>query len=162
MKIFLLITTLINAVLLNACATVSNTSTPVQAEDLLKDRRTHNIIVSDNEIESDAYEELNDDPDIKQYCHININAYNGATLITGEAPSEALKTKVLATVQVIKNVKLIHDHLSIAEPSDLGSQENDLLITQTVKKPCGIAFARKNIFDFIPYIATASYASILE
>lgn len=119
---------------ISACTTNTNPQVPLTDQNLLKDRRTHSVIVADKEIESDAYEELNDDKDILEQCHVTVNAYNGATLITGEVPTEELKTKVLATVQVINNVKLIHDHLTIAEPSDLASQENDKIITQTVKK----------------------------
>ncbi len=134
MKIFLLIISLINTVLLNACATVSNNSGIIQAAGLLKDRRPHNIIESDKEIEADAYEELNDDEDIKHYCHINIYAYNGATLITGEAPTEALKVKIVGIIQVITNVKMIHDHIVVTDPIDSSLQEEDHAITQKIKK----------------------------
>ena len=147
MKIFLLIITLINVLLLNACTTVAKTSETAQEAELLKDRRPHNIIVSDTDIETDAYEELNDDNAIKQYCHINVNAYNGAVLLTGEAPTEELKTKIIAAVQVISNVKRVHDHIEITDPSDQASQNNDKAITKTTKKALTQI---KSMHDFDP------------
>ena len=147
MKIFLLIITLINVLLLNACATVSNRSATAQESELLKDRRPHNIIASDTDIETDAYEELNDDNDIKQYSHINVNAYNGAVLLTGEAPTEELKAKIIAAVQVISNVKRVHDHIEIADPSDPTSQSNDKAITKRTKKALTQI---KSMHDFDP------------
>ena len=87
----------------------------------------------DKTIEAEAYSELNSENDVLNECHVTITAYNGATLITGEAPNEELRQKIISTVQVIPNVKLIHDNLTIANPSDLNSRANDQLITDNVK-----------------------------
>ena len=129
---FLLIILLTNFGII-ACAPVANKKTTLTAQDLAQDRRTREIILSDQEIESDAYSELYSDNKIKKLCHININAYNGATLITGEAPTEELKAKIISLVQVIDNVKMVHDNVKIAKPSSQESQSNDQFITQTVK-----------------------------
>ena len=87
----------------------------------------------DKDIETEAYSELNSEDDLLKQCHFTITAYNGAVLITGEAPNEALRKKIIATVQVIPHVKLIHDNLIITSPSDANSRANDQLITSTVK-----------------------------
>jgi osmotically-inducible protein OsmY len=55
-------------------------------------------------------------------------------LVTGETPNEELRKKIISTVQVISNVKLIHNNLIVGYPSDSSSRANDQHITETVKK----------------------------
>jgi osmotically-inducible protein OsmY len=62
-----------------------------------------------------------------------VTAYNGAVLVTGETPNEELRNKIISTIQVIPDVKLIHNNLIIANPSDGGSRANDALITDTIR-----------------------------
>ncbi len=134
MKRSLHLITLFSTLLITACASVTPPPDTSAEQNLLKDRRTHTVVVSDKKIESEAFEELNDTSDIQQNCHAAVNAYNGAALITGEAPTEALKAKVIAAVQAIPNVTLIQDHLNVEEPISLDVQENDKLITQSIRK----------------------------
>ena len=134
MKRSLHLITLFSTLLITACASVTPPPDTSAEQNLLKDRRPHAVVVSDKKIESEAFEELNDTSDIQQNCHAAVNAYNGAALITGEAPTEALKAKVIAAVQAIPNVTLIQDHLNVEEPISLDVQENDKLITQSIRK----------------------------
>ena len=130
-KLSLLI--IINVLSLTACSTTAINPEDITEQTLLQERRNREIIVMDKTIEAEAYSELNSENDVLNECHVTITAYNGATLITGEAPNEELRQKIISTVQVIPNVKLIHDNLTIANPSDLNSRANDQLITDNVK-----------------------------
>ncbi|MGZ8947020.1 MAG: BON domain-containing protein, partial [Methylococcaceae bacterium] len=105
----------------------------ITEQSLLQDRRTREAILIDKDIEIEAYSELNSEDDLLNQCHFTITAYNGAVLITGEAPNEGLRKKIVSIVQVAPNVKLIHDNLMIAAPSDANSRANDELITDTAK-----------------------------
>ena len=133
MKKLFLPLVLLNCLLISACSTVATSPDTISEQTLLQDRRTREAILMDNDIETEAYSELNSEDDLLKQCHFTITAYNGAVLITGEAPNEALGKKIIATVQVIPLVKLIHDNLIIASPSDANSHANDQLITDTVK-----------------------------
>lgn len=97
------------------------------------DRRMQEAINSDKTIEDRAKEEINDDEDLRRQTHVNINAFNGAVLVTGEVPSEDYKNKVIALIRVIAHVKMVHDNLVIAAPSGSDSRSNDTLITDEVK-----------------------------
>ncbi len=130
-KLSLLI--IINVLSLTACSTTAINPEDITEQTLLQERRNREIIVMDKTIEAEAYSELNSENDVLNHCHVTITTYNGATLITGEAPNEELRQKIISTVQVIPNVKLIHDNLTIANPSDLNSRANDQLITDNVK-----------------------------
>ena len=133
MKKFFLLFLLINSFLINGCSTIATDSDEITEQSLLQDRRPRETIALDKEIETEAYSELNSDDDVLNQSHYTITAYNGAVLITGETPTEELRTKIISTVQVIPNVKLIHNNLIIAYPSDSNSRANDKLITDTVK-----------------------------
>jgi osmotically-inducible protein OsmY len=134
MKKFVLLFLLFDSLLITGCSTVTTPPEEMSEQSLLKDRRTRELIVIDKEIEKEAYSELNSDDDLLNQCHITITAYNGAVLVTGEAPSEELRKKIISIVQVVPNIKLLHDNLIIAPPSDSSSRVNDQIITEAVKK----------------------------
>ena len=132
-KFFLLLLLLINF-LMGACSSVATNGEEITEQSLLQDRRTRDAILIDKEIETEAYSELNSVDDLLNQSHFTISAYNGAALLTGETPNEELEKKIISTVQAIPNVKLVHNNLIIADPSDSSSRANDLFITDSVKK----------------------------
>jgi osmotically-inducible protein OsmY len=134
MKKFVLLFLLFDSLLITGCSTVTTPPEEMSEQSLLKDRRTRELIVIDKEIETEAYSELNSDDELLDQCHITITAYNGAVLVTGEASSEELRKKIISIVQVVPNIKLLHDNLIIAPPSDSSSRVNDQFITEAVKK----------------------------
>jgi osmotically-inducible protein OsmY len=133
MKKFFLLLLLLNSLLIGACSTVATDGEEMTGQSLTQDRRSRKTILLDKDIETEAYSELNSDDDLLNQCHFTITAYNGAVLVTGETPNEELEKKIISTIQVIPNVKLIHNNLIIANPSDAGSRANDALITDTIK-----------------------------
>jgi osmotically-inducible protein OsmY len=134
MKKFLLLLLLLNSLLIAGCSTVARDREEITEQSLSHDRRTREAILIDKDIETEAYSELNSDDDLLNQCHLTITAYNGAVLVTGETPNEELRKKIISTVQVVPNVKLIHNNLIIGYPSDSSSRANDKFITDTVKK----------------------------
>ena len=133
MKKLLLSIALLNFLLMTGCTSVATSPEEITEQSLLQERRNRETILMDKDIEAEAYSELNSEEDILNQCHVTITAYNGAALITGESPNEELKKKIISIVQVVPNVKLIHDNLSIANPSDSSSRANDQLITDTIR-----------------------------
>jgi osmotically-inducible protein OsmY len=133
MKKLLLSIALLNFLLMTGCTSVATNPEEITEQSLLQERRNRETILMDKDIEAEAYSELNSEEDIFNQCHVTITAYNGAALITGESPNEELKKKIISIVQVVPNVKLIHDNLSIANPSDSSSRANDQLITDTIR-----------------------------
>ena len=131
-KLFLLLL-LLNSLLIDGCSTVASNREQITGQSLSQDRRTREAILIDNEIETETYSELNSDDDLLNQCHYTVTAYNGAVLVTGEAPNEELEKKIISTIQDIQDVKLIHNNLTVASPSDADSRANDQLITDTVK-----------------------------
>jgi osmotically-inducible protein OsmY len=133
MKKSFLLLLLLHSLLISACSTVATNGEELTEQSLLHERRSREAILLDKDIETEAYSELNSEDELLNQCHFTITAFNGAVLVTGEAPNEALEKKIISTVQGISNVKLIHDNLTIGYPSDANSRANDALITDTVR-----------------------------
>lgn len=133
MKTFFLLLVLLNCLLIGACSTTAKNSDELTGQSLSHDRRTRQAILIDKDIETEAYSELYSDENLQNQSHYTITAYNGDVLVTGEASDEELRKKIISTVRKIPNVRLVHDNLIIAYPSDVDSRSNDTLITDTVK-----------------------------
>jgi osmotically-inducible protein OsmY len=133
MKKRFLLSLLLNSLLAGGCSTVATDGGEITEQSLLHERRTRDAILLDKRIETEAYDELNDDDELLNQCHFTVTAYNGAVLVTGETPNEELRKKIISTIQLIPDVKLIHNNLMIADPSDAGSRTNDALITDTIR-----------------------------
>jgi osmotically-inducible protein OsmY len=65
--------------------------------------------------------------------HLNVTSYNRNVLITGEVPSEEVKSGIEKFVKDTQNVRNVTNELVIAEPTSYGSRSNDTLITSKVK-----------------------------
>jgi osmotically-inducible protein OsmY len=132
-KLFLLFF-LLNSLFIGACSTLPKDDQEINANSQSQDRRTRKAIQMDKDIEDEAYSELSSDEELSSQCHYKVTAYNGAVLVTGEAPNEELKNKIISIVQGIANVKIVHNHLIIGYPSYNSSRTNDQFITDSVEK----------------------------
>lgn len=119
--------------LISGCSTIATGIAEITGLSLLHDRRTSETLLNDERIEINAGIELNSNEDTRKKCHFNITAYNGTVLITGEAPTETLRQKIISIVRIIPGVKLIHNELKLAPLSSLATRSYDTLITTKVK-----------------------------
>ncbi|MCK4840684.1 MAG: BON domain-containing protein [Methylococcales bacterium] len=120
-------------VTLAGCSLIAASGAELTGLALLHDRRSTLAIIKDERIEVNAAIELNSDDDIRKNCHFNITAYNGTTLITGEAATEQLRDKIISIVRIISGVKIVHNELQISAPSSLATRSHDTLITTKIK-----------------------------
>ncbi len=98
------------------------------------DRRTNAAMLEDEGIELKAQSRISEN--FKQYSdtmHLNVTSYNRNVLITGEVPSEEVKSGIEKFVKDTQNVRNVTNELVIAEPTSYGSRSNDTLITSKVK-----------------------------
>ena len=98
------------------------------------DRRTNAAMLEDEGIELKAQSRISEN--FKQYSdtmHLNVTSYNRNVLITGEVPSEEVKSGIEKVVKDTQNVRNVTNELVIAEPTSFGSRSNDTLITSKVK-----------------------------
>ena len=100
------------------------------AIDTTADRRTHGIILEDSNIELKSFTLIQK---IEGDIHTNVTSYNGHVLIVGQVPSEAIKSKINASIKEIANVKSLTNELTIGPVSSLSTRAQDTLITSNVK-----------------------------
>lgn len=115
----------------SGCSTKRNLRTNSHS---LVDRRAAEIVEVDKDLEKDIKDNLRDDEEMRRFSHINVNVYNGAVLLTGEAMNEQIKTKIIDMARIVKGVKMVHDNLIVDYPSDNLSRANDRRITQNLKQ----------------------------
>lgn len=116
--------------MLLGCSTKKNLSANTQT----LERRTTDQAEIDKDVETNIKEELRDDEQIRRFSHVNVNVYNGAALLTGEAMNEAIKSKIIEMVRIVKGVRMVHDNLIVDYPSDNLSRANDRRIAQNIRQ----------------------------
>jgi osmotically-inducible protein OsmY len=95
------------------------------------DRRQPDIMATDERIEIQASNRISEI--VKDKGHVNVTSFNRQVLLTGEAPTEALKQEAERATTTTPEVKSVVNELVIASPSDLGARSNDTYITSLVK-----------------------------
>jgi len=130
MKKFFLLLSALSAI--NGCTTAPINEAELASE-LAQGRRSREVIITDQAIEADSYDELISDKELQELTHINVHAFNGAALVTGEAPTEALRSKIIGIIRLVDGVKLVHNKIAIAYPSDLHSRASDAELAENIR-----------------------------
>ena len=98
---------------------------------MAEDRRTSGTFIEDQGIELKASNRLSDR--FKESAHINVTSFNRVVLLTGEAPTEAVKQEAEKIVRGVPNVSNIINELAVAGNSSYTSRSNDSYLTSKVK-----------------------------
>ena len=98
---------------------------------MAEDRRTSGTFIEDQGIELKAANRI--DEKLKDQVHVNVTSYNRNVLLTGEAPTDAIKQEIAAIAQGVPNVQRITNEIAIASTASLSSRSNDAYITSKVK-----------------------------
>ena len=97
------------------------------------DPRTTGSQVEDESIELKAGNLLRGDKELSQQTHINVVSYNQVVVVTGEAPTEDMRSRVFEMVKGIEKVRTAHNEVTIAAPSPVSSRTTDSWLTTSVK-----------------------------
>jgi len=95
------------------------------------DRRTSGAYVEDEGIELKASNLIENK--FKDKVHVNVTSYNRRILLTGEAPSEAVKLEAEQVVKGVANVVGVTNEIAIGDLTSFSSRSNDTYITSKVK-----------------------------
>ena len=96
------------------------------------DRRTTGAVVEDQAIEMRIGNRLRE-TGIRKQVHVNVTSYNGIVLVSGEAPSEDLRTRIGDITRTSEKVRRVHNEVQLAAPSSMMTRSSDTLITSKVK-----------------------------
>lgn len=120
------------AVELTGCAAAAGAGIATGAV-ATNDRRTTGTLIDDEIIEIKVFDELRKDADLWEQVHVNATSFNNVVLLTGEAPSEALRTRIGELTAAIQKVRTVHNEIAIAAPSSILARSSDSWITSKVK-----------------------------
>jgi osmotically-inducible protein OsmY len=88
--------------------------------------------------------------------HVNVTSYNGIVLLSGEAPSETVKSEIEGVARGMPKVRYIQNEMVVGPAADFGSRSNDTFITSKVKT----RFVEGNKFQ-INYVKVVTERSIV-
>jgi osmotically-inducible protein OsmY len=131
MRHLILVSTLAALPLLQGCEPILVGTAAGTAAVMAADRRTAGIFVEDQNIELKAAGRINER--FRDQVHINATSYNRILLLTGEAPSEALRGEIGRIAQGVENVRDVVNEIQIAAPSSYGARSHDAYLTSKVK-----------------------------
>jgi osmotically-inducible protein OsmY len=117
---------ILSLILLQGCAITGPVS-----EDLGK--RTLGTKLDDQGIKSRGKANIKSASEQLDKAHVNITAFNGVVLLTGQVPSEEAKNLAVRSIEDLRKVKLIHNELEVAGPISFMARTNDSLLTMKVK-----------------------------
>lgn len=137
---------LLSVSILNGCTTAIIGGAAVGAS-AIHDRRSAGAVLDDQTIELKALTRIFKNKSVFNNTHINVTAYNGTVLLTGEAPSESLRGKAVSLIRSIPKVQKIHNEISLSAPSAVITRSSDSYVTSKAKISL---FNIRNIRGFDP------------
>jgi len=96
-----------------------------------EDRRSSGMRIDDEAIEIRVSSRV--DERFGDKAHVNVTAFNGAVLVTGEVPSDQARADVEKIITGVPNVRGVTNELQVGAPSSLGARTNDAFITSKIK-----------------------------
>lgn len=97
------------------------------------DDRTTGTFIEDQAIELKAMDAIRSVTELKQQTHLSVTSYNQIALVTGQAPTEALRQQAINLVAQQEKVRRVFDEIEIAAPNSLVTRSSDSLLTAKVK-----------------------------
>ncbi len=97
------------------------------------DRRTLGTQLDDTTTAGKVAYELGQSKALKERTNIQVHVYNSVALLTGQAPSEALRNEALQAAQRVDNIDKIHNQIRIGEPIGASTQANDLWLASNIR-----------------------------
>ncbi len=119
--------------LLYGCAPVVVGGAVAGTAAVANSRRSPGAVVDDETVEVRARFTIIENKDLNSQIHVEITSYNGEVLMTGEAPTAALRSQAENIVKDIPMVRKIHNEMVIAAPSSFMTRASDSLVTAKVK-----------------------------
>lgn len=105
----------------------------VGAASVASDSRSAGTIVDDQAIEFRIANEIASDPQLASKTNIGVTSYNFMVLLTGEAPTPEMRSRVFNVARNDKKAKKVYNEIQILEPLPLNARNYDGWLTTKVK-----------------------------
>ena len=119
------------SILLSGCVPVVVGAAVVGTTLVVADRRSVGAQADDEAIELKISNNIGGT--FGDRVHVNATSYNGILLLTGEVPTQELKTQVVQIARTTAKVRRVDDELAVGAVTSIGARSNDSYITSKVK-----------------------------
>lgn len=133
MRLFTSTLLILGWLLNSACAPVVVGGAVATGASVAHDRRTTGSVVEDTAIKARVVGGLHEDEELEKNSHINVSVFNGWVLLSGEAPTEAFRTRAGDIARRQEKVRRVFNEITIAAPSSAMTRSSDSWITTKVK-----------------------------
>ena len=116
---------------LSGCAPLIVGGAAVGTAMMVTDRRTSGVQIDDETIELRAVARMNEA--FGDRAHVNVSSYNRQVLLTGEAPTDAMRQQAEQVVSRVDNVRSVVNEIAVMAPTTLTQRSNDTYITGKVR-----------------------------
>lgn len=132
MKLLKEVAALTLALAIGGCTTVL-TKTSDRPIDEDPGRRSLGSLIDDQSIETTATVNIRKTAPGLDDANVNVISYNGNVLLTGQVPSDELRTQAAQVAANVKNVKSVRNELTVGANAGFAAHSADALITAKVK-----------------------------
>jgi len=133
MKAFSPLAVLISALLLQGCVAAAVVGTAAVGTKAATDPRTVGTQVDDSTLELRVNSALNKDDQLKKEARVNVMAWQGKVLLTGQAPSTELASQAKQIAMGVDGTTEVFNEIRQCQPIGLGTASSDTWITTKVR-----------------------------
>ncbi|MFJ3458238.1 division/outer membrane stress-associated lipid-binding lipoprotein [Scandinavium goeteborgense] len=133
MKAFSPLAVLISALLLQGCVAAAVVGTAAVGTKAATDPRTVGTQVDDSTLELRVNSALNKDEQLKKEARVNVMAWQGKVLLTGQAPSTDLASQAKQIAMGVEGTTEVFNEIRQGQPIGLGTASSDTWITTKVR-----------------------------
>jgi len=120
-------------ILLTACSPSTFMAGAATGGAVIYDRRGIQTVATDQKILFQTRAALNKNKEIHDRAHIDVTSFNRIVLLTGQAPDQDLRDKILQTVKKTPQIKRIYNYTTVQGPSSRLTRSSDTWITTKIK-----------------------------
>ena len=133
MKVISTLAVLISAMLLQGCIAAAVVGTAAVGTKAATDPRTVGTQVDDSTLEVRVNSALSKDAQIKKETRINVTAYQGKVLLTGQTPDLSLATRAKQIAVGVDGATEVYNEIRQGQPIGMGTAASDTWITSKVR-----------------------------
>ena len=124
---------LLSALLLQGCVAAAVVGTAAVGTKAATDPRTVGTQVDDSTLELRVNSALSKDEQIKKQARINVTAYQGKVLLTGQSPTSDLSARAKQIAMGVEGTTEVFNEVRQGQPIGLGTASSDIWITTKVR-----------------------------
>ena len=125
--------TLALALTLGGCTTIVSKTTGEHPVGTDKTERSFGRFIDDELIETYVGANLLKADPGYQSAHLRVVSFNGIVLLVGQVKSETLRDEAVATANQVRNVKRVHNELTVSGPISIPARTNDSWLKTKIK-----------------------------